>query len=274
MVKLTNELIKILKDFRKGKIQESQIKLDKVEGFDVQKSLVKAQINYFKEDYKKAMRYDEKALPNNDQWYAGNILSEHFFAYSNSAIQSNQVERASKFYKAYLANKVKQNLPEHKINFYKHQVSQHLQKLEGEKNLIINCHKAYEIKEKGEPIEKFYQQYQNVRDSSALKSRAAIEYMLHFLIEYGNTNECLNYYETNWESIIMEDNHLKVAQIYKAKKQIEKAKEVILRFAEKFWYPIEHLQIVPMKLWCFEDLLPLIDKELKLEILAVNKAKK
>lgn len=274
MVKLKKELITILSDFRKGKIEESEIKLDKMDGFEVQKNLVKAQINYFKEDYEKAMSFDEKALPNNDQWYAGNILTEHFFAYSNSAIQSNQVARAAKFYKEYLVNKSNQNLPEHKINFYKHQISQHLQKIEGEKNLIINFHKPYEIKEDGEPIEKFYQQYQRVRQSSNLKSKDAIGYILHFLIDDGNTEECLDYYEANWESVIMEDRHLKIAQIYKAKKQIGKVKEVIFRFAEKFWSPIEHLQIVPMKLWCYEDLLPLIDKELKLEILKANKEKK
>ncbi len=274
VVKLKKELIQILNDFRKGKIEESEIKLNKIKGFEVQKNLVKSQINYFKEDYEKAMSYDEKALPNNDQWYAGNILSEHFFAYSNAAIESNQIKRASEFYKEYLVNKSKLNLPEHKINFYNHQVSQHLQKIEGEKNLIINLHKAYEIKDDGKPIEKIYQQYQRVRESSDLKSKDAIGYILHFLIAYGNTNECLDYYEVNWKSAIMEDSHLKIAQIYKAKKQMEKAKEVIFRFAEIFWYPIEHLQIVPMKLWRYEDLLPLIDKELKLEILKANKEKK
>jgi hypothetical protein len=274
VTKLPKKIRTILIDFRKGKIEDSLIELEKIEGFEPQKNLIKSQINYFQEEYENAMNYDEKALPFNDQWYAGNIITEHFFAYSNSAILSNQVEKATKFYNGYLENKIGQNLPDHKINFYKHQISQHLQKVKGEKDLIINFHKPYEIKNKGEPIEKFYDQYERVHQNSDFKSKDAIGYIFHFLIDYGNTEECLNYYEENWESVIMEESHLKVAQIYRTQNQIDKSQEVIHRFATKFWYPIEHLQIVPMKLWCYEDLIPILDKELKREILKTNKEKK
>lgn len=273
MVKLNNELIKVLSEFRKGKIEESEIELDKVEGFDVQKNLIKAQLNYFKEDHENAMRHDEKALPNNDQWYAGNILCEHFFAYSNSAIQTNQIKRATKFYNNYLANKKAQNLPEHKINFYNHQITQHLKKIKGEKGLMID-YKPYEINENGKPIENFYEQYKHVHGKSDFESKDAVGYILYFLIQYGNTEECLNYYENNWESAIIEDNHLKIAQVYRAKGQIDKTKEVILRFASKFWLPIEHLQIVPMKLFQYEDLMEIMDKEIKSEILKTDKEKR
>ena len=84
------------------------------------------------------MNFDEKSLLFNEQWYAGNILTEHFFTYTNTAIKINQTERAEKFYNFFLETKEIENLPSHQINQYRYLIEQHIQKLNGVKNLKIN----------------------------------------------------------------------------------------------------------------------------------------
>lgn len=263
----------MLDKFRKGKIQIGNAILDNIDGFIPQKNLIKSQVSFFEEEHELAMRYAEKALPHDDQWYAGNVLCEHFFAYTYSAIQTDRVPEAKDFYSNYLKQKLKQDLPQHRVNFYAHQVSQHLKKLEGDKQLAIHTRKPYRIIYDGEPIQSFYDRYRVVHSKSDLKSKDAIGYIFHFMLEYGNTDICLDFYEENWELLIQEDAHLRVAQAYTAKQQIQKAQLTILRFAERFWLPVDNVQIVPMKLFEFEDLLKVMDKELKRTILHADKTR-
>ena len=138
IVKIPKKLRDILNTLRSGQIEIGLEQLEKVKDFEPQKTIVKAEINYFKDNHEIAMENDENGLPFDEQWYAGNILFEHFFAYSNTAIISDNVSRAETFYNTFLTQKELLNLPEHRINVYKHQVKNHLAKLNGEKDLIIN----------------------------------------------------------------------------------------------------------------------------------------
>lgn len=90
-----------------------------------------AEVYYYQSNYNLAMTFDENSLLYNNTWYAGNILDEHFFAYTYAAIQSNQIERAIKFYNFFFEVKEQLNLPEHLINEYRYKVEQHILKLKG-----------------------------------------------------------------------------------------------------------------------------------------------
>jgi len=48
----------------------------------------------------------------------------------------------------------------------------------------------------------------------------------------------------------------------------------MITYVTKSWYPVEHIQITPMRLWEFEDLSPILTTELKKEMLLTPKAKK
>jgi len=270
-MELTSKLKSLLIEFRKGEIDSSLIKLESIQGHEIRKYLIKAQINYLKEEHDKAMEFTELALPHNHHWYAGNILTEHFFAYSNTAIKTNQIARAKDFYEKFLKNKLESSLPEHKSNFYTHQITQHIKKLDGQKNLIIDFNKPYQIINEGKSIAEISKEYQKSRKTLNLESIDAKGYIMYFLTNYGNTKECLEYYESNWKSLLLDNTHFKIAQIYTSLNLKDKAIEVILRATTKFWRPVDHLQIVPIKIWTYEDLLPFLDKEMKLTILYANK---
>lgn len=94
------------------------------------------------------------------------------------------------------------------------------------------------------------------------------------MFEEGNTEECLNYYEKYSENLSNENTHINASRLFLATNQTEKAKKAILNYSVNCWYPVEHIQITPMRLFEFEDLYPILTKEFKKEILLNPKAKK
>jgi hypothetical protein len=271
IVKIPKKLRDILDTLRSGQIESGLAQLEEFKDFEPQNALVLAEINYFSGNYELAMANDEKALPFDEQWYAGNILSEHFFAYTSAAISSNAQQRAEKFYKTYLAEKKKPGLEDYRLATYKHQVSQHLAKLKGKKNLTIDPAPLKIIKNgKGTPC--FIAQLKKYKPKLAYDSPKGAAYLLSFRFEEGNTDESLAYYEQYAEELTNEDDHLSAARLLLLTGEVEKAKTAIRNYV-KIWYPVEHLQITPMRLWEFEDLQPILTKEFKEEILRMPKAK-
>ncbi len=273
IVKIPKKIRDILDIFRSGQIEYGIELFDKIKGFEPQKALVLAEINYFSSEFESAMKNDEIALPNNQQWYAGNILYEHFFAYSNTAIESNNVLRAETFYKKFLLEKEKLDLPKHIIDAYKHQVSQHLEKLKGVKNLTIDPEPLQVIKN-GESQSTFIEQLKKYRPKLTYESIEGAEYLLNFMFEEANTEESLSYYEKYADSLKNENTHINASRLFLATNQIEKAKKTILDYCIKCWYPVEYIQITPMRLFEFEELKPILTKEFKKEILYKSKAKR
>ena len=88
----------------------------------------------------------------------------------------------------------------------------------------------------------------------------------------GNTDECLDYYEKYANELDSEEIHLDASRLYVKTNRHEKAKTAILQFATKCWYPVEAIQVMPMRLLKFEELNPILTKEFKNEILLSQKA--
>lgn len=270
IVKIPKKLRDILDTLRSGHIETGLEQLAKIKGFEPQKGIVLAEVNYFRNDHETAMTHDENALPFDEQWYAGNILFEHFFAYSNSAMISNNAERAQNFYTSFLIEKEKIGLPEHRINVYRHQIKNHLAKLSGEKNLIIDK-KTLAIITDGKSTDDFIEQLKEYRPKLTFDSLEGAEYLLNFMPEKGNTDECLAYYEQFADKIVNDNTHINATRLFLLTNQLDQAKKALMRFVNN-WYPVEHLQITPMILFEYEDLQPLLTKELKEEILLTDKA--
>ena len=270
IVKIPKKLRDILDTLRSGQIELGLGHLAEIKNFEPQKNIILAEINYFSSNDELAMANDEKALPFDEQWYAGNILSEHFFAYTNAAIVSNNVQRAEKFYKTYLAGKEKSDLADHRLSTYKHQVSQHLAKLKGKKNLKISIEPLQVIQD-GKSGADFMAQLKKYKPKLVYDSPAGAGYLLGFMFEEGNTDESLSYYEKYAEVLTNEDHHIQASRLFLLTGETEKAKKAILNYV-KNWYPIEHIQITPMRLWEFDELYPILTKEFKEEILRMPKA--
>lgn len=271
VVKIPKKLRDILDTLRSGQIENGLENLEKIKGFEPQKAIINAEINYFSNNYENALTNDENGLPFDEQWYAGNILFEHFFAYSNTAIISNNIPRAKKFYTDFLTEKEKLELPEHRINVYRHQIKNHLAKLNGEKDLIID-EKPLQIINNGKSTEEFIAQLKEYRPKLTFDSVQGAEYLLNFMFGKGNTNESLAYYERFAEKIVNNNTHINAARLFLLTNQINKAKKAIMAFVNN-WYPVEYIQITPMILFSYEDLYPLLTKEFKQEILNTSKAK-
>lgn len=272
IVKIPKKLRDILDTLRSGQIEIGLEQLEKIKDFEPQKAIVKAEINYFNSYHENAMENDENGLPFDEQWYAGNVLFEHFFAYSNTAIISDNISRAQTFYKNFLTEKEKLNLPEHRINVYRHQVKNHLAKLNGDKDLIIN-EKQLQIIKDGKSTDEFKEQLKEYRPKLKFDSVDGAEYLLNFMLEKGNTDESLAYYEKFADKIVNDNTHINASRLFHLKGQTDKAKKSLMTFVNN-WYPVEHIQITPMILFSYEDLYPLLTKEFKQEILNTPKAKK
>lgn len=271
IVKIPKKLRDVLDTLRSGQIESGLAQLAEIAAFEPQKSIVLAEYNYFSSNDELAMENDEKALPFDGQWYAGNILSEHFFAYTSAAISSNHQQRAADFYKTYLAEKKKLDLEDHRFNTYKHQVNQHLAKLKGKKNLTIDPAPLQIIKN-GKEMPDFIAQLKKYKPKLTYDSLKGAEYLLGFMFEEGNTDESLAYYEKFAEELTNEDSHLQAARLFLLAGEPEKAKTAVRNYV-KIWYPVEYIQITPMRLWEFEDLYPILTREFKEEILRIPKAK-
>lgn len=270
IVKIPKKLRNIFDTLRAGEIEEGIRQLAQIKGFEPQKAIALAEINYFKGDYAAAMAQTEEALPFDEQWYAGNVLSEHFFAYTHAAIVSQRVAQAEKFYATFLSQKEQASLPEHRLNTYRHQVSNHLEKLMGKQGLAID-QKALEVITDGKSEADFTEQLKEYRPKLSYNSAKGAAYLLNFMFEKGNTAEALDYYEKYAEEISNEEQHINAARLFLKADQVEKARKAILRYA-KGWYPVEYIQVTPMRLWEFDDLHSLLTKELKEEILSTPKA--
>ena len=273
IVKIPKKFRDILDILRSGQIENGLEQLEKIKDFEPQKAIVLAEINYFSENYEMAMTNDEMALPYDEQWYAGNILFEHFVAYTNTALISNNISRAENFYKQYLTEKEKLSLPDHRLNTYRYQIQQQLAKLKGDKNLKINVEPLKVIRE-GKSTDYFIELLKENRPKLTYESAKGAEYLLHFMFERANTDESLAYYEKYENGIISEHIHIGATRLFLAKNQIEKAKNALMTYVTKSWYPVEYIQITPMRIWEYEDLYPILTKDLKKGILLANKAKR
>ncbi|WP_400260875.1 hypothetical protein ACFX5U_12395 [Sphingobacterium sp. SG20118] len=269
IVKIPKKFRDILNTLRSGQIVIGLEQLEKIKGFEPQKAIVNAEIDYFNSNYESAMTNDENGLPFNDQWYAGNVLSEHFSAYTNTALRTGNISRAEGFYNNFLTEKEKLNLPEHQIRTYRHQINHHLAKLKGENGLSI-WSKPLKIVKDGKSTDEFIAQLKECRPQLTFDSEKGAEYLLHFMLESGNTDESLTYYEKFADKIFIGDIHINAARLFLLTGQIDKANQALVTFA-KNWYPVEHIQITPMVLFDYEDLLPLLTKEFKQEILNIPK---
>lgn len=271
VVKIPGKLQKALKTIRSGQVDAGLVQLTEIKGFEPQKASAEAEVAYFRGSFAAAMALDEQALPFSQQWYAGNVLTEHLFAYSRAALLSGHTAQATQFLQQFLTEKEALNLPDHLLNFYRYQVAQHLQRLAGALQLPSDPKPLLPLAA-GAPREEFAAQLQEYRPKLVFDSAAGAAYLLHFMFERAATTEALRYYRTYANELRLENHHLSAARLYAQLGEVQEAEQALLTYAAIAWFPVEHTQIAPMRLWEFSELLPLLTPIFTEKILRLPKS--
>ena len=271
LVKIPAKLRKALQIIRGGQVEAGLAQLAAIKGFEPQKASAAAEVAYFQGNFAAAMHLDEQALPFDGQWYAGNVLTEHLFAYSRAALLSGNVAQARQFLQQFLGEKEALNLPDHSLHFYRHQVAQHLQRLAGAHHLP-SAPQPLPPLAAGAPLETFIPQLRQYRPKLTFDSAAGADYLLHFMFDTAATADVLRYYRTYADELRTESHHLSAARLYAQLGDRAAAENALLTYAAIAWFPVEHTQVVPMRLWEFAELLPILTSELTTQLLLLPKA--
>lgn len=270
VVKIPAKLRKALQTVRSGQLDAGLAQLAAIKGFEPQKASAEAEVAYFQGNFAAAMHLDEQALPFDGQWYASNVLTEHLFAYSRAALLSGNVAQARQFLQQLLAEKEALDLPDHSLRFYRYQVAQHLQRLAGAQLLPIDPEPLRPLTA-GVPLETFIPQLRQYRPKLTFNSAAGADYLLHFMFGAAATAEVLCYYRTYADELRAESHHLNVARLCAQLGDRKAAENALLTYAAIAWFPVEHTQVAPMRLWEFAELLPILTSVLTTQLLLLPK---
>jgi hypothetical protein len=270
VVKIPAKLRKALQTIRGGQVEAGLAQLAAIKGFEPQKASAEAEVAYFQGNFAAAMHLDEQALPFDGQWYASNVLTEHLFAYSRAALLSGNMAQAKQFLQQFLVEKEALNLPDHSLHFYRYQVAQHLQRLAGAHHLPSDPQPLRPLAT-GAPLEGFVPQLRQYRPKLTFDSAAGADYLLHFMFAAAATAEVLDYYQTYAHELRTESHHLSAARLYAQLGDRAAAEKALLTYAAIAWFPVEHTQVVPMRLWEFPELLPILTTELTTQLLLLPK---
>lgn len=255
--------------FRLGKIDKGIQNMSRIQGHEHFKSLVLAELSYFKHDFKSAIHFDEMALPFDYEWNASNILTEHFHAYTNASIYLQKIDDAKEFYHFFLQIKEKAGLLPHRTKFYQFQIEQHLLKLEKRENLSIDEKQLSIIQ--GDFDENFLNnRIHEFCPEGDYDNVVGANYILYFMFEKCDTSKTLEYYERYANQLDAETHHITASRLYCKINDFINAKKAIMNYV-RVWKPIEWLQVVPMKVWQFKELQTILNPDLCFEILQYPK---
>ncbi len=270
MVKISVKLRKALQTIRSGQIEMGLAQLAAIKGFEPQKASAAAEVAYFQGDFAAAMHLDEQALPFDGQWYAGNVLVEHLHAYSRAARLSENEARASQFLQRFLAEKEGLLLPDHRLDFYRYQVAQHLLRLAGAQQLPSDAPPLPPLAA-GTSLEACIAQLRQYRPKLTFDSAAGADYLLHFMFTSVATTDVLQYYRLYADELRTESHHLSAARLYAQLGDRAAAEKALLTYATIAWFPVEHTQVAPMRVWEFPELRPILTSELTTRLLLLPK---
>jgi hypothetical protein len=262
---------------RKGKLETGLTRLDDIEGMDdfaAHMVIARAEIAYFEHDFERAMMLDETGLPFHDQWYAGNVVDEHFVAYVRAATAIRKQDRAREFLKAFLEREKGRRVPasdrpRHTFHLerYGEVIRDLLGRLDGKKKGVP----SYAESSAPKPMSAFVEQLKKYRPKVSPASVEAADYMLHFVYEHGRAADFISLYEKFGGRITTMDHHVHAAKVFVAKKKTASAVKAIRTMTTKAWYYVEAMQVAPMQLWAHDDLAPVLTAKLCRELLELPK---
>lgn len=239
---------------RNGLADEGLAMLESVEGEEVMKNLVKAEIAYWRGDWKNAMYYDEHSLSSDHLWYNQFVVVYHLRAYVMAAKKIGAISRAECFLEYYIDLKRKE-LGNVGVRPYTKIFQNAMRRLQDQEakdeptpaRFIDGDEQSCQIQmySMGGPI------------VPSKESSLPVSLMLEVSWNHVPTRAVLATYEQYADFITFDSHHLMAARNYMLINEPDKVRECIRRVF-KIWNPQEKFQVMPMKFFAYSDVMEFI----------------
>ncbi len=261
----TADCIEAVRKIRHGHTEEGLAMLETSDIGDTMKNLTKAEVAYWREDYKNAMYYDEHSLADDYFWTDPLAVTHHLRAYVAAAKATGSISRAKEFLDYYIAQQRKRYTPGYLKPFndiYKNA----MQRLDDEPT---NDEPAeIVIYNESNAPSKFI--FYGENDSNSPKVAEGISKILIMMWNKVPTMPILDLYEKYADNIELDDNHIAAARTYMKIGASEHFEKAIVRLVSK-WTPTDKFEVMPMKLFVFHDIISNMSTSFKQCLLAMEK---
>lgn len=232
------------------------------------KNLTKAEVAYWREDYKNAMYYDEHALADDYEWSDPFAVTHHLRAYVMTAKALGSISRAKEFLDYYIAQQRDRYTPGFIKPF---------------NNIYKNAMRRLDnLPAKDEPVEIAIYNESNAPskfifygedDATSPQVAEGISKILSMMWNKVPTMPILDLYEKYAHNIALDDNHIMAARTYLKIGDNEHYEKAIVRLTAN-WKPQDKFEVMPMKLFVFHDLVSNMTTSFKQCLLAMEKDNK
>lgn len=259
------DCIEAVKQIRLGHTDEGLAMLETSDIGSTIKNLTKAEVAYWREDYKNAMYYDEHSLADDYFWTDPFAVPHHLRAYVYAAQNIGSISRAKEFLDYYIAQQHKRYTAGYIAPFndiYKNA----MRRLDGQPGKDEPVEIA--IYNEGNAPSKFI--FYGEDDTSSPQVAEGISKILSIMWNKVPTMPILDLYEKYAHNITLDDNHIMAARTYLKIGDYEHFEKAILRYIS-IWRPTDKFEVMPMKLFVFHDIASNLTSAFKNILLAMEK---
>ncbi len=260
-----SDCLEAIQQIRLGQTEQGLALLETVSGNDIIKNLAKAEVSYWREDYKNAMYFDERALASDYNWNDPLAVTHHLRAYVNAAKNIGSISRAKEFLDYYIAQKRKQfpagNLKP--FNNIYHNAMLRLDGIEAKDEPV-----EIEIYNEGNAPSKFI--FYGEEDAPSAQIAEGISKIIVMMWNKVPTMPILDLYEKYADNISLDDNHIMAARTYIKIGDQEHFEKALVRLVSK-WSPSDKFEVMPMKPFVFHDIISNMSTTFKQCLLAMKK---
>ena len=260
--------IEAVRKIQLGHIDEGLALLETSPVSNTIKNLTKAEVAYWREDYKNAMYYDEHSLSDDYFWSDPFAVTHHLRAYVMTAKALGSISRAKEFLDYYIAQQRSRYSPgfiKPFNNIYKNA----MRRLD---NVPTKDEPPeIEIYNEGNAPSKFI--FYGDDDTSSPQVADGISKILTMLWNKVPTIPILDLYEKYADNITLDDNHIMAARTYLKIGANDHYEKAIVRLVSN-WKPQDKFEVMPMKLFVYHDLMSNMTTSFKQCLLAMEKGQK
>ncbi|MCR5454747.1 MAG: hypothetical protein K6F33_07160 [Bacteroidales bacterium] len=259
------ESIDAVRKIQLGHIDEGLALLETSSVSSTIKNLTKAEVAYWREDYKDAMYYDEHSLTDDYDWSDPFAVTHHLRAYVMTAKALGSISRAKEFLDYYIAQQRSRYAPGY-IKPFNSIYKNAMRRLDNEPA-------------KDEPVEIAIYNESNApskfifygeEDAASPQVAEGISKILTMMWNKVPTMLILDLYEKYAHNITLDDNHIMAARTYLKIGDMDHCEKAIVRMVSK-WKPQDKFEVMPMKLFVFHDLMSNMTTSFKQCLLALAK---
>ena len=261
----TKDCIEAVRKIQLGHTEEGLAMLETSNISNTIKNLTKAEVAYWREDYKNAMYYDEHSLADDYDWSDPFAVTHHLRAYVTAAKELGSISRAKEFLDYYIAQQRKRYAPGY-IKPFNHIYNNAMHRLDNEPA-------------KDEPVEIAIYNESNAPskfifygddDTSSPQVAEGISKILTMMWNKVPTMPILDLYEKYADLISLDDNHIMAARTYMRIGDPAHFEKAIVRITSK-WKPSDQFEVMPMKLFVYQDIISNLNSGFKQCLLAMEK---